>query len=565
MPPSLLQRVQTARAGRGLLLELDLTEELPDRVPTDPVARLQARRRTPLRTVVERLTRAATDDRVRGLVAKVGGPRVDLARAQELAEAVRAFRRTGKPAVAHAETFGELTGGTPSYLLATAFDEVWLQPSGDVGLTGVAAEAVFLRGALDRLGVEPQFGQRHEYKNAVDSLQRRELSPAHREALTGVVQSAFAQVVEGVAAGRGLPVETVRELVDRAPLLAEEARDAGLVDHVGYRDQAYAAARARIPEEVDLLLVGRYAPRPPGGAAAALVRRVTPGTRRRAVALVTATGTITQGRSVRPLLGQPTAGSDTVAAALRAAGRDEQVAAVVLRVDSGGGSYVASDTIWREVLRLREGGTPVVVSMGRYAASGGYFIAAPADAIVALPGTLTGSIGVFAGKAVTARLLDRLGVAVEGVAEGAQARMFAPSQPFTASERARLEGWLDRVYADFVDRVAQGRRLSHDEVHEVARGRVWTGADARERGLVDELGGLGAALALARRRAGLPDDAGVRVLPPTSPLAQLRPPRNTEDPAAAGAAGTGLEALAARLAGAAGAGGVLAVPEWRLR
>jgi len=513
-----------------VLLELDLTEPPAETAPADPIGLLRARRRPTLRAVVDSLADAAADPRVAGLVARVGG-RLPLARAQELREAVRAFAEC-KPAVAYAETFGEGGPGTVAYLLATGFGEIWLQPSGDLGLTGVAAETTFLRGVFDKAGLEPQFSQRHEYKNAVDRLARYGYTEAFREASTRLVQSAYGQVVDAVAAARGLSAQRVRELVDAAPLSAAQARDAGLVDRVGYRDEVYAALRERTGE-TELLFVSRYRR---GPVPARLVDRV----RRRSapvVALVTVAGAIQQGRSRRSLLSPAAgAGSDTVAAALRSAGRDDSVAAVVLRVDSPGGSYVASDVIWREVGQLRAAGKPVVASMGDVAGSGGYFVAMAADAIVAQPGTLTGSIGVFSGKVVATGLLERLGVGTDAVVEGRNARMFSPRVGFDPDQWHRLEEWLDRVYADFVDKVARSRGMTYEQAHGLARGRVWTGADAHQRGLVDELGGLRRAAELARRRAGLRAEAEVRRWPPVSPVDRLSPPRSSEDRGAAAAA-----------------------------
>jgi protease IV len=515
--------------GSRVLLELDLTEPPLEAPPADPIGFLQARRRPTLRGVVDALRDAAGDDRVAGLVARVGG-RVPLARAQELRDAVRAFAATGKPAVAWAETFGEGSPGTLPYLLATGFGELWLQPSGDLGLTGVAVEATFLRGALDKLGLEPQLSQRHEYKNVADQLTRHGFTDAHREATARLAASAAEQVVAAVAQARGLTPERVRELVDRAPLSAAEAAEAGLVDRVGYRDEVYADVRRRVGQDAKLLYLARYRKaQGPARLVGAVRRRARP-----VVAQVTVAGPIQQGRSRRtPLSPGPTAGSDTVAAALRSAARDDSVGAVVLRVDSPGGSYVASDVIWREVTRL---GKPVVASMGDVAASGGYFVAMGADAIVAQPGTVTGSIGVVAGKVVTTGLLDRLGVGTDAVAEGRQARMFSPRVGFDADQWRRLEEWLDRVYADFVGKVADARKLTRERAHELARGRVWTGADAYERGLVDELGGLHRAAELARQRAGLPADAELRRWPPLRPADRLSPPKSSEDRTAAAAA-----------------------------
>jgi protease IV len=559
----LVDRVREARERRTapLILELDLTEEVVESPPRGPVAMVAARRRMVLRQVVEGLRRATGDPRVRAVVAKIGRGRFGLARTQEIRAAVQAFRRSGKPAVAWAETFGEFGPATLPYYLATAFDEIWLQPSGDLGLTGVSSRVPFAREALDRLGVEPQIGQRHEYKNAPNSLTEREFTPAHREALERVVASVTEQVVDGIAQARGLDAAAVRAAVDRGPLLAREALEAGLVDRLGYRDEVYDAVRDRVGPDTKLLFLSRY-----GRGAPELARRLGGG--RPVVALVHGSGQIRMGRSGRGPTGV-SMGSDTVSAAIREAARDERVKAIVFRVDSPGGSYVASDAVWREVVLARRGGTPVVVSMGDVAASGGYFVSVAADAIVAQPGTLTGSIGVYAGKPVVRALLDRIGIHHGSVAGGAHAEIFSTLRPFQEGEWALLNSWLDTVYDDFVGKVAEGRGLSREQVHEVARGRVWTGADALERGLVDELGGLERAVELACDRAGIP--AGrrpeVRVVPRFSVVDRLVPPQSSEDPGAVGAAASGwgpVAQLAARL-GLPAAGPLLLPPEFALR
>lgn len=535
VPRDVVSRVRTAvrRRSAPLVLELDLTEPLVEGTPHDPVTALAARRRTSLRALVEGLRRAGEDPRVVALVAEVGGPgpRLALAQAQEVRDAVRAFAGHGKPTLAWAETFGELAGGTIPYYLATAFDEIWLQPSGDVAVTGVATEVPFLREALDRARVTPQVAQRHEYKNAAHPFTERGFTPAHREATEHLVETALRQVAEGVAERRGLGEPGVRALVDRAPLAADEAVQEGLVDRLAYRDEVDAAVRERWGADAVRLYVGRYARTgPPLAARLGTARRPR-------VALVEVTGPIHLGRSGRGPLGGATTGSATVTAALRSAASDPQVEAVVLRVASPGGSYVASDVIWRQVVRTREAGTPVVASMGDVAASGGYYVAMGADAIVAEPGTITGSIGVLAGKPVVDGLLDRLGVGHEGVSGGEHALMLSPTRPFSPEEWGLLDAWLDRVYDDFTAKVASSRGLDADHVEAVARGRVWSGADAREGGLVDELGGLGTAVDLACRRSGLPPGARpeLRVYPHVPLVSRLRPPRSSEDPAAAGA------------------------------
>jgi protease-4 len=311
----------------------------------------------------------------------------------------------------------------------------------------------------------------------------------------------------------------VRELIDRGPFLAPQALEARLVDELGYRDEVYARVKKQAGEDAILQHLGRYQR---SRALAERARRL-PNPRQHHVALIYAAGPIRRGRSGRGPLSGGGMGSDTISAALRAATADEGARAIVLRVNSPGGSYVASDTIWREVVRARNAGKPVVISMGDVAASGGYFISVAADAIIAQPGTVTGSIGVITAKPVVSELLGRFGVTTDSVAEGAHSEMFTTSRPFSEEEWALVNGWLDHIYADFTGKVAEGRRMPAERVHELARGRVWTGADALANGLVDELGGLDRAAAVARRRAGLAAVAPLRVYPRSSPLDRLRP------------------------------------------
>ncbi len=521
----------------SFLLEVDLTE-LPAVTGDDPVARLRARGRPQLRPVLRALHEAAGDRRVVGLIGKIGG-RLPWAAMQELRLGVQAFAASGKPTVAWAEGLGEGSGDMTAYVLATAFDEIWLQPGGSVGLLGVAVETTFLRGALDRLGIEPQLDQRHEFKNAADRLMRTELTEAHRTALDRLAESLYSDAVEMIAAGRRIDAARVRELADTGPRTAAEAREAGLVDSLGYRDEVHAAVRRRVGPDAELLFADRWRPR---SRPATLLHR-----RAGHVALVAVHGEIVSGRSRRGPMGRQ-AGSDSVGAALRAAAADDRVRAVVVHVDSPGGSAVASETIWREVCRLRDTGKPVVVSMGRVAASGGYYVACPADVVVALPATLTGSIGVFGGKVVVRELLDRLGLTTGTVSHGERALMYSARRGFSDAERERLGVSLDTIYDDFVTKVAQGRHRPVDEIERVARGRVWTGRDALAVGLVDELGGLRDAVRIARSRAGLRDDAPVRPALHVPLPARLGRPRNSEDPrAVSGSALATVDSLAAGL------------------
>ncbi len=537
-------RLRRARRGDGkLLLELEVTRGLAEA----PVAALRALRAVSLRGVVRALERAAEDEEVAGLVAHTSGE-IGFAPAAELRAAVGRFRASGKRTAAWAETFGEMGPGNSAYHLASAFEEIWLQPTGDLGLVGVTARAVFVRGTFDKLGVQAQIGQRHEYKAAANTFLETDLTAPHREMLESLVGSITDGIVGDVASARGMTEEAVRQAMDRAPLSAQEALEGGFVDHLGYRDELYRTLREELTErdaEPRLRFVHRY--EQPGGPVSRLTGAHLPQAvrrRRGVVAVVGARGRIHLGRSgaLQPLFGH-SAGADTVTSALRSAGRDDHVRAIVLRIDSPGGSAVASDTIRRAVLEVRAGGTPVVASMASFAASGGYFIAMPCDRVLASPGTLTGSIGVLGGKQVVSDALERIGITSGTVSSGRYADMFSTDRPFDEDEWARVEGWLDRIYEDFTSKAAHDRDLPLERLRELARGRVWTGAQAVEHGLIDSLGGLSAAVDAACELAGTSrSDVEVRPWPRPSPLAMLHPPENSEAPAVA-AATTGVELL----------------------
>ena len=516
-----------------LILELDLTDGITETKPADPLSALAARNRAALPDVLDGLRRAQTDDRVVALVARLGGRPIGLAAVQELRRAVTAFADAGKATVAWAESFGEFSAGNVQYYLATAFEKIWLQPSGDLGLTGIAVERLFLRGLLDKVGADFQVAKRREFKSAAEQLTETRFSEPARQATERMTASITEQLVQEIADRRGISRDKVAELIDGGPYLAARAQAEGLVDQLGYRDEVYAEARKQAGPDAAVLYLARYQ------RAKALTERArtamtrAPGTPDPGIALIYATGPIRRGRSARGPLTSGAMGSDTIASAIRAASRDEHTRAIVLRVNSPGGSYVASDTIWREVVRARAGGTPVVVSMGDVAASGGYFISMAADQIFAQPGTITGSIGVLTGKPVLGAALGRAGITSDRIVQGSHAAMFSSLEPFTGSEWALVNDWLDHIYADFTAKVASGRNMTPEQVHEVARGRVWTGADALAHGLVDELGGVDRATAVARQRAGLPPTAPVRVFPRVSPLDRLRPPGSSDSHGAA--------------------------------
>lgn len=494
---------------KHMLLTLDLEHEFRDAPSRDPFSALTQNDSYVTRDVVAGIDRAAGDPRVVGLFATVGQAKMGMARAQEIRDAVARFRAAGKPAVVFAETLGEFGNGTLETYVASAFGQVWLQPSGDVGLTGFMAESPFLRGTLDLLGIEPQFAGRKEYKTAIETFTEKKYSPANAETINGLLDGWSGQVIAGIAEARRLPADKVGALFGKGPFVSSEALSAGLVDKLGYRDEALAAAQGDAkPEEVD---IADYAKAADSGK----------GTK---VALITGEGAIMRGKAENPWGGGDGFGSETIAGALRDAVDDDEVKAILFRVDSPGGSYVASDTVWHEVMRARAAGKPVVVSMGNTAASGGYFVAMGADRVVAQPGTVTGSIGVFTGKMVMADFWPKLGVSWDELHRGENSVMWSANKPFTPQAWDRVNVMLDRIYADFTAKAAQARKMPVEKLEQYARGRVWTGAEAARLGLVDALGGYDVAEAQIRTLLKLPADAplAMKAFPePQSPLQML--------------------------------------------
>ncbi len=533
-----VRQILKPRVPARTLLEVNLEGGLLERMPDDPLAQVMLRSKPTLRSVVDALEKAGDDPKVTGLVATLGGGALGTAQAQEVRDAVLVFRAKKKTAVAFAETFGEFGPGNGGYYLASAFDAIYLQPSGDIGLTGLIAQSPFLRGTFDKLGMVPRMDHRYEYKNAMNVFTEKKFTPAHREATSKLVGSIFGQMVRGIAEGRKLGEDEVRTLFDKGPYLGQEAVTARLVDGLAYRDEVYEKAKAKAGKDAKLLFLDQY-----------LERAGKLHEKGKTVALIYGVGGVSRGKDdYDPLRDSFTMGSDSVSAAFRDATEDKEVKAILFRVDSPGGSYVASDTIWRETIRARKAGKPVIVSMGNVAGSGGYFVAMAADKIVAQPATITASIGVLGGKILTGGFWDKVGLGWDEVHTSANATIWSTLKDYSPAEWARFQATLDRIYADFTSKVAEGRKLPKEKVLEIAKGRIWTGEDAKALGLVDELGGMTTALRLAKKAAGIPEteDVKLQVFPrPRSPIEQILAGsrENSEPPAAATAVVRTLEAI----------------------
>lgn len=441
---------------------------------------------------------ARKDPGIAGLVVYVQQADFGLARAQELRRQLLAFRNAGKSVDCYLEAAGEGTNGTGAYLLASACERIHLAPAADLNLLGLRADSMFFRGTLEKLKVDPEFSRVGDYKSAVEAFTQTEHSAEAEVALNAVLDALYGQLVQALSTGRSTAPAEVRSWIDGAPWSAEEALERGMVDALSYPDQFEAALAERLGGEPRFLPVEDYLP----------AAGVSP----HQVAVVVAEGVIVRGLGgTDPWTQEIAVGSDAMADLLRSLADDPAVDAVVLRIDSPGGSALASDLILREVERLREA-KPVVVSMAGSAASGGYYIAARANKIVAEPATLTGSIGIFAGKFVTRRFEEELlGITHDALQRGANAGIYSSLDGYSPEQRERVQRLLDRAYETFIRHVAEGRGMEPEAVKRVASGRVWTGSDARRLGLVDELGGLDRALELACEEAGIDDCAEVRV------------------------------------------------------
>ena len=488
--------------------------ELLEVVPDDVIGQVLGREGSTVRSLVESLWKAKRDPRVAGVLLLPSALELPYwAKVQELRDAILDFRESGKAVVAFLEY-----GGDREYYLASAADRVLLLPTSPLDLAGIASYEIFFRGALDKIGVYPDFLQIGVYKTAVNQFTQREFTPTHREMSESINRDLYEQIVGGIAEARDRSAEEVRALLDEGPFAPTAALRAGLVDELAYFDEL----EQRVPEL-------NRATGPSSRIEESEYRRVTlrslgirPESR---IAVLYVSGVIVSGRSSRDAINGAVVGSDTIVEQIRRIRADDSIDALVLRVDSPGGSAVASDVIWREltVMREQQPSVPLVASMSDVAASGGYYISMAAEVIVAQPATLTGSIGIFSGKVAIGEALAKVGVTTATVQSGRNASLsspFAPFAPFTPEQRAKVMEYMAVFYDTFVEKAAAARGTSPEAIDALAQGRVWTGRQASERGLVDALGGLDTAIAMAKQRAGIleDDDVELVVYPPSRTL-----------------------------------------------
>jgi protease IV len=505
---------QPAPTPANTILSLDLRQSLSDQDPNTPFAFLNGRTLSVV-SVVSTLSRAAHDPSVKALLIRLPEGGLPPAQADEIRLALKGFEASGKPAAAFSQGIYPSGVSTATYMLGAAANQFWMQPGSELQSTGLASEDLFLKRFFDKYGLSADFQQREQYKNAVNPLLYDDYTPAHREAELGWMTSVYDTEMTTAARDRGLDPTVVKASLAAGPYSAVQAKAQHLVDQVGDLQTAVASLGAQAGPGAKLVDFATYK---------GSRRSVTSSDSGPAIALIGAEGDIVTGTGDTQGLTNNKAGiySDDVSKAFQAAIDDAQVKAIVFRVSSPGGSDTASAQIGSALQAARAAHKPVVVSMGTYAASGGYWISAGADEIVAEPTTLTGSIGVFGGKIVTGPALARFGLDLRDLSVGGDfSGAYGSAQPFTSAQRATLSAWMDRIYQSFIQHVADGRHLTPARVSEIAKGRVWTGAQAKQLGLVDKIGGLALAVADAKRLAGIaPNQPALLKLTPSkkSPL-----------------------------------------------
>src|SRR5579859_1046018 len=510
--PFVLISMAAAAAGPAptpakTVLELDLRDSLTDQSAQNVLAGF-ARRGHSAMSIIEGLRRAEKDDRVKGVLIRLPEGGVEPGLADELRLGIRHFRTSGKPVIAHSQGLYPSGVVTATYMIGAASDDLWMQPGASFQVTGLSNEDLFFKRAFDKYGVHADYEQRYEYKNAVNGYLYDDYTPAHRAAELSWMTSVYQTDIAAAAVDRKLDPAVLKTTLEAGPYLSDEALDKHLIDHVGQVHEAQAALLKKAGEGAELMDFEDYA-----HGRAPRERGLGP-----AVAVIEAEGDIVDGKDQggNPFRGGSSIYADDVADAFYDAIKAKDVKAIVLRLNSPGGSDTASEEILAAIRAAKAAGKPVVVSMGTYGASGGYWISSEASAIVAEPSTLTGSIGVFGGKFALGPALAKFGVDVRQLGVGSSyAGAFGLGREFSPAERAAFSRWMDRIYDNFVQRVAIGRKLSPDRVRQIAKGHVWTGAQAKDLGLVDQIGGFYDAVDKAKALANISGEARLRSMSPS--------------------------------------------------
>ena len=506
------ERMGRPSVENNSVLVLKVSGALPDYVPDQPIARaFGIQQEMSFTSLITQLRKAKVDNRIGAVLLDIDMPGIGWAKADELRDAVKDFRTSGKPAYAYMEI-----GMNRDYYIATSADKIFIPPPGDLYINGFAAEAMFYKGSLDKLGIQTdviQFGEK--YKNAPDQYTKTKMGDGQREVINDLINEYYGRMANAIAESRKKQLTDIDGIVDNAPYDAEKAKELGLIDGASYRDQVYDELKNRLgykqDDELRTISGTQYREVPSDSLGLNKGERV---------AVIYASGAINTGRSSNSPLGGEMVGSDTIVRAVNDAAEDKSIKAIVLRVDSPGGSALASDLMWKAIEDAKAK-KPVVVSMSDVAASGGYYISCNANKIVAEPSTVTGSIGLFLGKPVLRGFYDWLGISNEYITKGKNAGLFKETEHWTDAEKQKMLDGAHHIYFDnFVAKVAKGRNKTSDEVDAIGEGRVWTGTQAKSNGLIDEFGGLEKAIEIAKQLANLPADKEVRrvVFPAPRPL-----------------------------------------------
>ncbi len=496
----IVNSVNSVDVPQNSVLVLNISGSMPDYDPPDPMAKIfGVDKPESFSSLIMQLRKAKVDSRVGAILLDINFPGMGWGKADELRDAIKDFKVSGKPVYAYMEL-----GMNKDYYIAAAADKIYMPPAGDLYINGLAAQAQFYRGSLDKLGVEPQFIKIGKYKNAPDQYTEKQMSDAQREVTNAILDEYYGAIVNSISESRNKSPENVKAIIDNAPYNAVQAKQLGLVDDAIYREQVEEQIKTQLgykaEDELRKVSASQYKE------VNANSLNLNNGER---VAIIYASGAIMSGSSNNSPFGGQTVGSDTIIKAVSEAAKDDSIKAIVLRVDSPGGSALASDVMWY-ALEQAKAKKPVVVSMGDVAASGGYYISCNATKIIAEPRTITGSIGVFLGKPIMNGFYDWVGISNEYILKGKNAGLFRETQKWEGDELAKIQEQANNIYYDnFVPKVANGRGKTIEEVDSIGQGRVWTGTQAKQNGLIDEFGGLEKAIDIAKELAKLPADKDV--------------------------------------------------------